>query len=282
MKNNRFGNTALVVLVCVMLVSCQTTRPVSQTKTFRTALNFKTADGWVVLSRPNSIWTLGTIVEIKDGGSPEDLGNVIDLNCFPETVIIENSGEAPSTAYGTAIDYGLSLSATIGLPAKELVKAGLNLGNDGVRRMPNHKTVLRLDKATEHRWSFVKLEEFIAENYADLSRSCKRIFTDQNRYFLDKIYQINNGSLEVVDNDGAKVDLSLPKFKMISDAAASAGFNVTKEGSLTIKEGSPPITFAVRQADFEKVLTELGVDTRGPDSVTFEKAMEAAGASVPY
>ena len=133
MKNNRFGNIALVVLVCVMLVSCQTTRPVSQTKTFRTALNFKIADGWVVLSRPNSIWTLGTIVEIKEGGSPEDLGNVKDLNCFPETVIIENSGEAPSTAYGTAIDYGLSLSATIGLPSKELVKAGLNLGNDGVR-----------------------------------------------------------------------------------------------------------------------------------------------------
>jgi hypothetical protein len=280
MKNNRFGNIALVVLVFVMLVSCQTTRPVWQTKTFRTALNLNKADGWVVLSRPNSIWTLGTIVEIKGGGSPEDLGTVLDLNCFPDDAIIEQSGEAPSTAYGTAIDYGLSLSATIGLPKDEIVKAGLNFGESG--QSPNHKTVLKLDKATECRWSLVKLEEFIEENYAGMSSSCKRLLIDPERYMLDKIYQINKGAIEVVDNNGAKVDLSTPKFKKIANAALSAGFNVSNEGRLTIKEGSPPITFAVRQADFGKVLTELGVDTRGSESGMFEKAMEAAGASVPY
>jgi len=269
----------VIFLLSLILASCQTT-PVSHTKTFRTALDFEDDDRWVVLARPNSIWTLGTIVEIKDGGSPEDLGTVLDLNCFLGDVIIEQSGEAPSTAYGTAIDYGLSLSATIGLPQDELVKAGLNFGDDGPS--PNHKTVLKLDKATERRWSFIKLEEYIAQNYAGMSSSCRRLLLDPERFILDKIYQINKGAFEVVDNNGVKVDLSTPKFKKIAKAALSAGFIVNNEGSLTIREASPPITFAVRQADFDKILNEIGVATRGTKGSTFEKAMEAAGTSVPY
>jgi hypothetical protein len=272
-------NFLLIFLLSLILASCQTP-PVPHTKTFKTALDFDDDDRWVVLARPNSIWTLGTIVEIKDGGSPEDLGTVLDLNCFPDDAIIEKSGEAPSTAYGTAIDYGLSLSATIGLPHDELVKADLNFGDSG--QSPNHKTVLKLDKATERRWSFIKLEEYIAQNYAGMSSSCKRLLIDPDRFILDKIYQINKGALEVVDNHGVKVDLSTPKFKKIANAALSAGFKVNKEGSLTVKEGSPPITFAVRQADFDKILNEIGIETRGTKGGTFEKAMEAAGASVPY
>jgi hypothetical protein len=272
-------NFLLSFLFCLILASCQTT-PVSHTKTFRTALEFDDDDRWVVLARPNSIWTLGTIVEIKDGGSPEDLGTVLDLNCFPGEVIIEKEGEAPSTAYGTAIDYGLSFSATIGLPQNELIKAGLNFGDSG--QSPNHKTVLKLDKATERRWSFIKLEEYIAQNYFGMSNSCKRLLIDPERFILDKIYQINKGAFEVVDNNGVKVDLSTPKFKKIANAALSAGFNVSNEGRLTVGEGSPPITFAVRQADFDKILNAIGVETRGTKGDTFEKAMEAAGASVPY
>ena len=208
------------------------------------------------------------------------MGCSLDLNCFPEEVIIEKEGEAPSTAYNTAIDYGLSLSATIGLPQDEIVKAGLNFGDSG--QSPNHKTVLKLDKAIERRWSYIKLEDYIAQNYDGMSDSCKRLLIDPERFILDKIYQINKGEFEVVDNNGVKVDLSTPKFKKIANAALSAGFKVNKEGSLTVREGSPPITFAVRQADFDKILNEIGVETRGTKGDTFEKAMEAAGASVRY
>ena len=73
-----------------------------------------------------------------------------------------------------------------------------------------------------------------------------------------------------------KVDLSTPKFKKIANAALKAGFKVSNNGSLTIKEGLPPITFAVRHADFDKILTELGIEIRGVKRGKFEKVMEAA------
>lgn len=279
MSKENFMSLSVLVLLCLLLVTC-TGGTQSHKGAFSTALDFKSTDRWVVLSRPNSIWSLGTVIEIKEGGTPEDIGNVLDLNCFPEQVIIETSGEAPSSAYATAIDYGLSLSATLGLPSQELVKVGLNFGDDG--QDPNHKTVLRLDKAIERRWSFVKLEEYVAENFTTLSRSCKSVLMDPNRHILDKIYQINKGSFEIVDKKGAKVDLSTPKFKAIADAAASAGFKVTNQGSLIVTEEAPPMTFAVRAADFEKVLTELGIKARGSSAQSFEKAMKAAGASVSY
>lgn len=280
MKIRRTLSLLNFIMLLAILVSCNGGGSNSQIKTFRDALNFKPDDRWVVLARPNSIWTIGTIVEIRDGSPPEDIGNIRDLKCFPEDVIIENKGEAPSSSYNSVIDYNISFSLTIGLPSDEIIKAGLKFGSDG--GSPTHKTVIKIDKATEIRWSYVRLEEYISENFAKFSPSCKRVLTDQTRCILDKIYQINKGSIEVLDNTGAKVDLSTPKFKTIADAAIKAGFNLSREGSLMITGKESPITFAVRRADFEKSLSKLGLTAKGTEIQPFEKAMKDSGASIPY
>ncbi len=280
MKDKRNLGILILFSLFSILVSCKAGVPISQTKTFREALDFKPEDRWVVLARPNSIWKLGTIVELKDDGSIEDIGNIREINCFPNEVIIEDEGNAPSSAYSSLIDYNLSLTATLGLPSNEIAKAGLSFGSDG--KTPSHKNALKLEKATERRWSYVKLEEYILDNFESLNRSCKRTLLDPNRFILDKIYQINKGSFEVIGSNGVQVDLSTPKYKAIADAAIKAGYKITKEGSLTINEEGEPITFAVRRADFEKILSELGVLTKGTEPQKFEKAMRDAGASVPY
>ena len=254
-------------------------RPVTTSQGFNQAFGFNPDDGWVVLSRPNSLWVLGTIVDIKGDGPPRDIGTVSDLGCFPSDYWIVESGKAPASAYTRALNYNLSLSATLGVADTELVKAGLSLGGDADDSTPNYQTRFKVEKATEKRVSQVKIEAYLEDNFDRLSRSCKRLLLDGDRYLIDKIYQIDQGAIEVAGRTGAQIDLSLPRFKAIADAAAKAGFQVDETGNLTVTQ---PVTFAVRTADFGVVLEALGYASRKTDHTSFDQAMQAAGASVPY
>jgi hypothetical protein len=74
----------------------------------------------------------------------------------------------------------------------------------------------------------------------------------------------------------------LPQYGPIRDAAGRIGLEVSREGRLTIPEGHEPVTFAVRVADFDRVLRDSGFERRvGPDQPSFEEAMLRAGAAVP-
>jgi hypothetical protein len=253
--------------------------PITESQGFRDAFGFDSEQGWVILSHPNSLWVLGTIVEIKGDSPPRDIGTQSELGCFPSDHWIVESGKAPASAYSSALNYNLSLSATLGMPNADLVKAGLNLGGVADNGAPNYQTLFKVEKATEKRVSQVKIEAYLESNFDRLSRSCKRLLLAGDRYLIDKIYQIDQGVLEVASSTGTQVDLSLPQYKAIADAAATAGFQIDKSGGLTVTQ---PITFAVRTADFSRVLEELGIASRNPGQPSFDRAMRTVGASVAY
>lgn len=282
LKGKHLHDLIVAVSVLLSVTSCFEPKPVTTgTSDFRAALGFNDKDRWVVLARPTTGWTLGTVVEVKDGKSPEDIGNLLTLPCFPKEVVRIVDGEVPQSAYTNRIDYGFSLSATFGLSSVELAKAGLEIG--GADGKPNFRIVMSMKKAREKRLDFVALEGHVLENFDNMSANCRRVIVDADRYFTDKIYQISEGSIVVERQNGAKIDLTAPPYKFLRDATLKAGFEVSQDGSIVVPEEMDPVTFAVRTADFREVLQELGIERRfGPDAMTFEESMLAAGLAVPY
>ncbi|MGH8615962.1 MAG: hypothetical protein ACREYF_29110 [Gammaproteobacteria bacterium] len=119
-----------------------------------------------------------------------------------------------------------------------------------------------LNKVTEQRVDTLKAEEFLDNNFHAMSPACQRNLMDASRFIVDKILVIEDGELSFVEGGGAKVDLSLPRYEFLQDAALKAGYSVTKDGSLKVSKGTP-ITFAIRQADFGTTLARMGIQRRG-------------------
>ena len=109
---------AVIVLLCAALASCSLSpAPGSTTNTvnLRDGLGPSENEGWIVLSRPSSIWTVSTIIErlpARSGSERPRHGE--NLDCFPEEAWLVVPGTAPKIQYGRTIDYGLSVSATLG------------------------------------------------------------------------------------------------------------------------------------------------------------------------
>lgn len=270
----------LMILLCATLAACAlwpAPRPTTNAVNLRDGLGLSENEGWIVLSRPNSIWTVGTIIEKLPGREAKDLGTLGSLGCFSEESWLVVPGTGPEVQYGRAIDYGLSVSAALGLPQGELAKAGLSFGGEG--STPTHKAMVVLNKVTEQRVDTLKAEEFLENNFRSMSSACQRNLMDASRFIVDKILVIEDGELSVVEGGGAKVDLSLPKYEVLQDAAFKAGYSVTKDGSLKVAKGTP-ITFAIRQADFGTTLARMGIERRG--SGDLEALLQESGEAVRY
>jgi len=270
----------VVMLLCAALASCSLSparRSITNVVNLREGLGLNENEGWIVLSRPNSIWTVGTVIEKLPGREAKDLGTLENLDCFPEEAWLVVPGTGPEIQYGRAIDYGLSVSATLGLPQAELAKAGLSFGGEGSTL--THKAIVVLNKVTEQRVDTLKAEEFLENNFHSMSSACQRNLADASRFIIDKILVIEDGELSFVEGGGAKVDLSLPRYEFIQDAALKTGYSVTKDGSLKVSRGTP-ITFAIRQADFGTTLARMGIQRRG--SGDLEALLQQSGEAVRY
>lgn len=268
------------ILLCATLTSCALSPapgPITNAVSLRDGLGLGENEGWIVLSRPNSIWTVGTVIEKLPGREAKDLGTLGSLGCFSEEAWLVVPGTGPEIQYGRTIDYGLSVSATLGLPQAELAKAGLSFGGEG--STPTHKAIVVLNKVTEQRVDTLKAEEFLEKNYHSMSSACQRNLVDASRFIIDKILVIEDGELSFVEGGGAKVDLSLPKYEFLQDAAFKAGYSVSKDGSLKVSKGTP-ITFAIRQADFGTTLARMGIQRRG--SGDLETLLQQSGEAVKY
>jgi len=274
------GIITLLVWAIVITAGCSDgDRSVTTSQGVAKAFDFSQEDGWVVLTRPNSEWVLGTIIEINADRSPRDIGTIADLGCVPSDYWVVESNKAPASAYTRELNYDLSLSATLGVADTDLVKAGLSIAGDGTGSEPNYKTAFKVGEATEQRVRPIKLAAWLEANVQDISDDCQRLLLDTNRYLIDKVYQIDHGALEVAARTGAQIDLTLPRFQAIADAAANTGFQVDKTGKLTI---TGPITFAVHTADFSALRKRLEPQKQVQDQPGFAEVMQTAGASLPY
>jgi hypothetical protein len=272
------GLAVLAVALASGVAACTDPGRVTEKVGLEKGLGLDRDEGWTVLKRPNSIWTVGTVIALLDNGSVRDLGTLESLACFPAGAWIVVPGTAPQLQYGREIDYGLSVSATLGLPKVELAKAGLSFGGDG--EAPSHKSMVVLNKVTERRVDTLRAEEFLETDFAKMSPACQRNLLDAKRFVIDKILIIEDGELSFDEANGAKVDLSIPKYKVIQDAALKAGYSVTKDGSLKVQ--GTPVTFAVRQADFGQTLARLGYERRGPgEGNSLETVLVDAGVADP-
>ncbi len=197
----------LTILLCATLASCAlwpVPRPTTNAVGLREGLGLSENEGWIVLSRPNSIWTVGTVIEKLPGRETKDPGTLGSLGCFSEEAWLVVPGTGPEIQYGRTIDYGLSVSATLGLPQVELAKAGLSFGGDG--STPTHKAMVVLNKVSEQRVDTLKAEEFLENNFRSMSSACQRNLVDVSRFVVDKILVIEDGELSFVEGGGAKVD----------------------------------------------------------------------------
>jgi hypothetical protein len=268
---------ALAAVACDA-AACTDVGPPPKTVGLEKGLGLDPNEGWIVLTRPNSIWTVGTVIERLDNGTVRDIGTLNSLGCFPADAWLVEPGTAPEIQYGREIDYGLSVSATLGLPKAELGKAGLSFGGDG--NAPTHKSSVVLNKVTEQRVDTLRAEEFLDSSFASMSPACQRNLLDAKRFIVDKILVIEDGELSFAEASGAKIDLSTPQYKVIKDAALKAGYSVTKDGSLKVPQGTQ-VTFAVRQADFGKTLSRLGYERKGPgESESLKSVLVEAGAGI--
>ncbi len=273
---------AAVVGIVLILTGCSLLRqqpPVPDAVNLHDGLGLNESEGWIVLSRPNSIWTVGTVIEVLPGRDARDIGTLVNLHCFPDDAWLVTTGVSPIIQYNRAIDYGFSASATLGLPTAELAKAGINFGGDG--GAPTHKSVLVLNKVTESRVDSLKAEEFLMANYQSMRAACKRTLLDPTRFIVDKVLQVEDGEMGIVEVGAGKVDLSLPIYQTLQNAAVQAGYAVTSDGSLRFPAGTP-VTIAVRQADFATALAHMGIGRRGVEPKSLREALVESGQAIPY
>lgn len=268
---------SLVLGIALFLSGCAF-GPQSPTATnaFKSAFDCPADRGWVVLKRPNSLWDLGTVLEMKNAGA-EDMGNIQSLNCFPSDSWVKDEGETASASYSSSGKYGMSLVSTLGLPKAELLKMNLSVAGDANNNeAPQHSVVFETQEAKDKRINYLKLEDYIAEHYNEMSAACKRALTTENRYLVDGVLQVSKGSFKVVNNQGVSVDLSSPVYKKLQDAAVKAGYTVSSSGSLVMNEDKPPMSVCVRARRFDDVLASIGA-SRGGEAKAFNQAMEEAG-----
>ncbi|MGH8615961.1 MAG: hypothetical protein ACREYF_29105 [Gammaproteobacteria bacterium] len=89
---------SVVMLLCAALASCSLSpapRPITNAVNLREGLGLSENEGWIVLSRPNSIWTVGTVIEKLPGREAKDLGTLGSLRCFPEEAWLVVPGTGP-------------------------------------------------------------------------------------------------------------------------------------------------------------------------------------------
>ena len=285
MKNSqrstrKFWRAISATLACGILASCNlgpNPRPTTETVNLREGLGLSNDEGWIILSRPNSMWTVGTVIEVTARGQAKDIGTLSSLGCFPSEAWIIVPGAGADIRYGHTIDYNLSVSATFGVPKAELAKVGLNFGGDG--SVPTHRAVVVLNKVSEQRVDMLKAEEYLQENFGKMSSACERNLLDPKRFIVDKILQIKDGEIGVVDAAGIKVDLSSPIYQVVQKAAIEAGYKVTTDGSLKVSDGIS-LTFAIRQADFGSTLARMGIERRG--AAVLKTLLQQSGEALPY
>lgn len=261
-----------------LLLSSCTFSPQSPTSTnaFKNAFDCPADRGWVVLKRPNSLWDLGTVLEVTSTGA-EDMGNIQSLSCFPADSWVKDEGETASASYSSTGKYGMSLASTLGLPKAELLKMNISVAGDlNNNEAPQQSIMFETQAAKEKRISYLKLEDYISSHYNDMSAACKRAFTTENRYLVDGVLQVSKGSFKVVNNQGISIDLSSPAYKTLQDAAIKAGYTISSSGSIVMNEDKPPMSVCVRARRFDGVLASIGA-SRGIEAKTFNQAMEKAG-----
>lgn len=278
----------LIIPLLALLVACQpkpdpsrgdVISPTSNPLSLREGFGLKEEEGWIVLARPNDIWTVGTIIERLPGRGTRDLGSLAALNCFPGDYWLVTSGAGAGIQYGRQIAYGLSISATLGLSESALASAGLNFGAD--ESQPRNKTVVIVNKVTESRLDSGKVEEYLMGHFEEMSPACKRNLLDPNRFLVDKILQIEDGEMSILNNKGAKVDVSLSAYKLVKEAAFKAGFSTTNDGSLKFPSGTS-LTIAIRQADFSSTLARMGIERKGGESESLKNILLQTGQAIPY
>lgn len=268
------------VFMLIFLLSCgqsDSSKTTTESVKLREGLGLSEDEGWIVLARPNSLWTVGTVIEKQLNREAKDIGTLTSLKCFPESAWLVTLGIGPQVQYGQTIEYGLSISASLGLPKTQLVNANLNFGGDG--KEPSHKTTVILNKVSEQRVDMLKAEEYLEANFNAMSSACQRNLLDATRFIVDKILVIEDGELNVVETGGTKIDLSLPKYQFIQDAALKSGYSVTKEGSIKIANNKP-VTLAIRQADFGKILERMNIQRRGMSNLRVE--LQNSGEAIKY
>jgi hypothetical protein len=86
-----------------------------------------------------------------------------------------------------------------------------------------------------------------------------------SHFIVNKIFVIEDGELSFVEGGGAKVDLSVPRYEFLQDAAFKAGYSVT---------------FPIRQADFGTTLARIGIQRRG--SGNLEALLQRSSEAVRY
>ncbi|MEW8692197.1 MAG: hypothetical protein AB2535_14070 [Candidatus Thiodiazotropha endolucinida] len=271
-----FKSLILIVLTTVILSGCIHNDKVIG-KHFAEAFDCSEAGGWVVLGRPNSIWDIGTVLEINNY-SVEDLGNIKPLNCFPQDKWVREEGESGSARFVREGRYEISLAATLGLTKEELINTGISLSGDlGAEAKSQHSVLFDTTSPIEERINYLLLEGVVEDNYNAMSSDCKRAITPKDRFLVDGVLKVVEGAFTVVNNNGATVDLSTPEFHVIQEAAIRAGFDVTKAGSIAIGKEQEPMTVCVRARRFERALTNLGINSKDtPKPISFVEAMSEA------
>lgn len=237
---------------------------------FRECLGFD--ESWEVLYRPSSLWKPGLAIEFQDGAPAAFHGNFL-TNCLAGLDVQVAVGAAAPVTCETSVDIDASFLASVGLTDDKLVEARLQTASGG----PNVIARVQIDKARETYLDMLQIENYLTrERFDAMGTGCKRTLTDENRFIVAGTYKIEKGLIEVVRNDGASIDLSLPEYSVLKTAVGGSGFTVTSSGKIEISE-SAPVVIAVRKGDFGDILEDLGITRRGAED--FAAYMRAAGLS---
>ena len=272
MKNN--VSVLFVVGVQVLLICGCESLSFTNDKTFHACQGLRNQSPWVVLSRPNSKWVPGAMINLGEQGQPEILGNF--LQCFSESSIETRQGKGAEVKCEKSVRYDLSLGATINIEEIELVRLGLNIGSGDI---PNYYGEVVINSSVESYLDQLKLEDDILNNYSQMSKGCKLSLLDSSRFIVGEVYQVEEGEINIIKNDGARVDLTVPEYEILKNAAIGAGYSISESGGMIINKDKGPLTFAVRPASFEKALKELGFVRRVHER-DFLNRMERANLTV--
>jgi hypothetical protein len=189
-----------------------------------------------MLPLPDSRVGPGTIVQLSDAAGVDYLGEFTDCG-VPQTAIETVSGALPNFDLSTGVDFSAKVLVTY---------QGVSVG-------PEYDK-LSTAKLQVQQWAApalkrLKLSIWLADptNLARVSPTCREWVNRPEVYLISEALQITQGTYELKDSSGAKIDAKIPEeIARYVNIGANAELKKTADGKTIF---SVPTTLAVRKVE---------------------------------
>lgn len=216
-------------------------------KEWRDLLN--SAGGWTPLPIPDAKYREGSIILVNDDG-------------------IRWLGDLESCRYPDQFSKPAPIPA-VTFSKSKVFSANVLAGYNGIELGPgfdrDNKVTLKVTDHSADALNLLALKVWQEDpvNRASVSSVCMDELAKSDRYLITEAFVASNATYTLYDKKGVKLDLNAPEWGSLLGLESDAGYSVTADGGLSVKQ---PTVFGIRKAvRIDDDFTVLGEESDEPE-----------------